>query len=79
MIAEWFIRHNKLCLSVAYQQQNETSSGTGGCSSNWSADITTIQAAAEKILANVKKTFNWQAVDNLDGWTKLMLPVTYEG
>lgn len=72
MKAEWFIRDNKLHLSVAYRQQNETSDGTSGCSSNWLQEVTTsIKDAAEIIVGHVKKDWNWQAIEGLNDWTKL--------
>lgn len=62
----WFVQGDVLRLSVHYWNRNETSSGHGGCSANWSrtmedGDFTTaynwiVDAAKEEFhLPNMKK------------------------
>lgn len=75
MRAEWWVTEsNRLNLSISYQKQNETSSGTAGCSTGWGRPIeTTIEEAAQKILTAVKDSWNWREVKDLDSW-KLLIP-----
>lgn len=72
MQAKWVIRGDHLCLSIAYQQPSETSSGTTGTSTNWQVPIVTLAETANYIIDDVKKSFNWQGVKGLDDWTKLL-------
>lgn len=75
MRAEWWISEaGQLNLSISYQQPNETSSGTAGCSTGWWRPVeTSIEEAAQKIIAVVKETWNWREVKDLDSW-KLLIP-----
>lgn len=74
MRAEWWVtERNNLQLSISYQQPNETSSGTAGCSTGWWLPLEGgIEATAERILAIVKKDWNWREVKDLDSWKKLL-------
>ena len=57
---------------LSWQQENETSSGTGGQSTSYRAPLTDLATTAKTMIATVGKTYNLRAFNNVDDWTKLL-------
>lgn len=69
---EWSIKNGQLVMWLSWQQDNETSTGTGGCATCYSEPLVDVETTAKKLLAKVGSTYNLQAFNGVSGWSKLL-------
>lgn len=69
---EWSIKDGRLVAWFSWQKDNETSSGTGGCSANYSVPFVALEVSAKELLAKAGKVYNLNAFSGVDDWRKLV-------
>lgn len=70
--AEWMVNGDYIQLSLCYQKQNETSSGTSGCSSNWGMRFTDLEETAKELIRDAGKVYDLKQFPGVDDWKKLL-------